>query len=159
GAADGDRIGELEVLDVGLADLVERREALGVVGAMVHQPVVWLLVGVDQPLRCHVGGERQPRGDGGDAGKQKLADAGGHGLPARFGFWLVNRRVGKGALLRAVPTRIFWVIEPRASAWARRTQSIPLRLLVRSSACAFAHPTNQRPVHSPNTNSMVWLRC
>ena len=50
-AADGDRIGELEALDVVLVDLVERRVALRVIGAVVHQPVLRLLVGIDEPIR------------------------------------------------------------------------------------------------------------
>ena len=57
GAADRDRIGELEVLDVRLVDLVERRVALRVIGAVVHQPVLRLVVGIDEPVRRHVGGE------------------------------------------------------------------------------------------------------
>ncbi len=36
----GDRPGELELTDIGLIDLPQRREALRVVGAVVHQPVV-----------------------------------------------------------------------------------------------------------------------
>jgi hypothetical protein len=55
-AADGDGIGELERLDVALVDLLEWRVALGVVGAVVHQPVVRLLVGIGEPIRRHLGG-------------------------------------------------------------------------------------------------------
>ncbi len=56
-AAERHRIGELEVLDVVLVDARERREALAVIGAMVHQPVLRLLVGIDEPLAA----SRRPR--------------------------------------------------------------------------------------------------
>ena len=59
GAADRDRIGELEVLDVRLVDPLERRVTLRVIGAVVHQPVLRLAVGIDEPLRRHLGGKRK----------------------------------------------------------------------------------------------------
>ena len=43
GTADRDRVGELEVLDVVLVDLVERRVTLRIIGAVVHQPVLRFL--------------------------------------------------------------------------------------------------------------------
>jgi hypothetical protein len=49
-------IGELEVFGVGLVDSVERRVTLRVVGPVIHQPVLWLLVGVDQSFRSHLSG-------------------------------------------------------------------------------------------------------
>ena len=73
-AADRHGIGELEVLDVGLVDLVERREALRIIGAVVHQPVARLLVGIDEPVRRHVGGEGAgAQGEDGAAGEQQVA--------------------------------------------------------------------------------------
>ena len=86
GAADRDCVGELEVLDVVLVDLVERRVALRVVGAVVHQPVLRLLVGIDEPIRSHVAGESRKCRERGDAAEQKLTDAVGHGLPPRYFF-------------------------------------------------------------------------
>ena len=58
---DGEGIGELQALDVVLVDLVERRVALRVVGTVVHQPVLRLLVGIDEPIRSHVAGEAPGR--------------------------------------------------------------------------------------------------
>src|SRR5262249_61202377 len=49
--------GELEVLDVIPVDARERREALAIVGAVVHQPVLRLAVRIEKPFRRHVGGE------------------------------------------------------------------------------------------------------
>jgi len=48
----GHRIGEPQSLDVALVDARERREALAVVAAMVHQPVLRLLSGLRS--RCAV---------------------------------------------------------------------------------------------------------
>ncbi len=74
GAAERHRVGELEALDVVLVDARERREALAVIGAVVHQPVLRLLVGVDEPLgrdigrhgwhgcQCGAGEHRHPNG-------------------------------------------------------------------------------------------------
>ena len=56
-AAERDRIGELEVLDVALVDPVEGREPLAVIAAVVHQPVLRLLVGIEEPFRRR----RRPR--------------------------------------------------------------------------------------------------
>ena len=56
-AAERHRVGEVERLDVLLVNLVEWREALTIVGAMVHQPVLRFLVGVDEALKCHLCGE------------------------------------------------------------------------------------------------------
>ena len=58
-AAERHRIGELEVLDVVLVDARERREALPVIGAVVHQPVLRLRIG--EPLRRHIGSGRERR--------------------------------------------------------------------------------------------------
>ena len=55
GTAERHRIGELEVLDVVPVDAGERREALAVIGAVVHQPVLRLAVGIEEPFRRHVG--------------------------------------------------------------------------------------------------------
>ena len=44
-AAKRDRIGELELFHIGFVDTVERRIPLGIVGAVVHQPVAGLRVG------------------------------------------------------------------------------------------------------------------
>jgi hypothetical protein len=55
GAGERHRIGEFQALDVGLVDAGERREALAVITAVVHQPVLRLLVGIEQPLRRHLG--------------------------------------------------------------------------------------------------------
>ena len=94
-AADRDGVGELQALDVVLVDLVERRVALRVVGAVVHQPVLRLLVGIDEPIRSHVAGERRTCRERGGAGEQKLTDAVGHGLPPRLFFrWLPARTIG-----------------------------------------------------------------
>ena len=60
-AAERDGIGELEPLDVALVDAGEGREALTIIGAMVHQPVLRLLVGIDEPLRRHVRSQCGPR--------------------------------------------------------------------------------------------------
>ena len=60
-AAERHRVGELEVLDVVLVDPRERREALAVIGAVVHQPVLRLLVGIEEPFRRHVGRHCGPR--------------------------------------------------------------------------------------------------
>jgi hypothetical protein len=65
-------IGELEPLDVILIDAGERREALAVIGAVVHQPVLRLLVGIEEPLRRHVGSERRRRQHAGC--EQSIAD-------------------------------------------------------------------------------------
>ena len=65
-AAERDREGELEVLDVRLVDRVERREALRAEVAMVHQPV--LRLGLEQALVGHVG-----RQHAGGAGKYRRA--------------------------------------------------------------------------------------
>src|SRR5204862_7372862 len=46
-AAEYNRIGELEIFDVVLVDARERREALTIVGAVVHKPVLRLVIGVD----------------------------------------------------------------------------------------------------------------
>jgi len=54
-AAERHRIGELEVLDVTLVDPCQWRIALAVVSAVIHQPVLRLLVRIDQPIRCDVG--------------------------------------------------------------------------------------------------------
>src|SRR6266478_1192594 len=70
GAAEGDRIGELEVLDVGAIDLVERRIALRVVGPMVHQPVAGLPVGIHKPFGGDVGGEGRNGSQQDGAGEQ-----------------------------------------------------------------------------------------
>ena len=53
-AAERHRIGELEVLDVVAVDARERRKALTIVSAMVHQPVLRLLVRIHQPVRCNL---------------------------------------------------------------------------------------------------------
>src|SRR5215471_13595058 len=45
-AADRHRIGELEALDVVLVDARQRRITMRIIGAVVHQPVLRLLVGV-----------------------------------------------------------------------------------------------------------------
>jgi hypothetical protein len=58
GTAERDRIGKLERFDVAGVDLVERRIALRVVAAVVHQPVLRLLVDIGEPLWRHVGGDR-----------------------------------------------------------------------------------------------------
>src|SRR5207248_7424150 len=56
--AEGDRKCEAQVADVPLIDLIERRETVGVVVAMVHKPIVRL--GMAQALERHVcgGGHR-----------------------------------------------------------------------------------------------------
>jgi hypothetical protein len=51
------RVGELEILDVALVGARQRREALAIVRAMVHQPVLRLAIRIEQPLRRHVGRE------------------------------------------------------------------------------------------------------
>src|SRR5262249_17829218 len=56
---DRDRIGELEALNVRLVDLVERRVALGIIGAMIHQPVLRLAVGVDEAIGRDVSRHRR----------------------------------------------------------------------------------------------------
>jgi hypothetical protein len=48
-------IGELEVFGVGLVDSVQRRVTLRVVGPVIHQPVLWFLVGIYEPIRGHFG--------------------------------------------------------------------------------------------------------
>ncbi len=61
-AAQRHRVEELQILDVRLVDLVERRIALAVIGAVVHQPVLRLRIG--EPLRRHVCRERRTRNHG-----------------------------------------------------------------------------------------------
>jgi amidase len=55
----GCRIGELEALDVIFVDARERREPLSVISAVVHQPVLWLLVRIHQALRRHFRRQRR----------------------------------------------------------------------------------------------------
>jgi hypothetical protein len=54
GAADRDRKGELEILDVALVDRGERREALRAEIVVVHEPV--LRLGIAQAVEGDVGG-------------------------------------------------------------------------------------------------------
>src|SRR6266481_1130660 len=56
-ARERDRICELEALDVVLVDAGERREALAVIGAVIHQPVLRLPIRIEQSVRRYVGGE------------------------------------------------------------------------------------------------------
>ena len=102
GAADRDRIGELEVLDVVLVDLVERRVALRVIGAVVHQPVLRLLVGIDEPIRRHVGGEAPGRSR---ARRRRRAEAcgccGSWSSSSIIFCWLPARTIGPSALVRS----------------------------------------------------------
>ena len=79
------RICKSQPFDVALVDRVERREALRVIGAVIYQPIVRLLVGIDEPLRRHLGrddrqycGEREHRYAGEcEAGRPALP----HGIP------------------------------------------------------------------------------
>ena len=50
-------VGKLEALDVVSVDPGQWRKPLAIIGTMVHQPVLRLLVGVDEPIRGHVAGE------------------------------------------------------------------------------------------------------
>ena len=68
------RIGELELADIFLVDPVERRIALRVIGAMVHEPVLRLPVGVDEPLRRHVPRHRRAGRQRRGARQQQFAD-------------------------------------------------------------------------------------
>jgi hypothetical protein len=58
-AAERHRVSELEVPDVVAVDPGERREPLTVIGAVVHQPVLRLLVGAGETLRRYLGGGRR----------------------------------------------------------------------------------------------------
>ena len=98
-AAERDRISELEVLDVVLVDGVERRIALRVIGAVVHQPVLRLLVGIDQPIGRDVAGQcRRAREHG--AGQQQRTDGRGsaidHSFLLGFGFRKTSGDSGYG---------------------------------------------------------------
>jgi hypothetical protein len=53
GAAQLHDKGDVKVLDVGLVDLVERREPLGVIGFMIGQPVARLTLGIFQAVERH----------------------------------------------------------------------------------------------------------
>jgi hypothetical protein len=74
-AAERHRISELQSLDVVAIDARERREALAIIGAMVHQPVLRLLVGIDEPLGRDVGRQGWQR-DGCGAGNEGEDDRG-----------------------------------------------------------------------------------
>jgi hypothetical protein len=71
-AAERNRVGDLQSLGGIAVDAGERREALPVISAMIHQPVLRFLVGIDEPLRRHVGRVCGPRHHGG--GEQNAAD-------------------------------------------------------------------------------------
>src|SRR5262249_33672847 len=60
-------------LDVALVDARKRREPLTIVAAMVHQPVLRLFVGIEEPLRCNVGS--QGRSCGGEHAARQQRDA------------------------------------------------------------------------------------
>src|ERR1700692_138602 len=61
GTADRDRVGQLEVLDALLVNLVERRVTLRIGGAAVYQPVLRFSIRINQPIRRHFGGDRWSR--------------------------------------------------------------------------------------------------
>ncbi len=71
-AAERHRVGEFEPLDVPLVDAIERRIALAVIGAVVHQPVLWL--GIGEPRGRDLGGKRRCRRDHHAAGEQRVTD-------------------------------------------------------------------------------------
>jgi hypothetical protein len=58
-AADRNRVSDLERLHVPFVDLVERRITLRIIGAVIHQPVLPLPVGIDESLRSDLGGKRR----------------------------------------------------------------------------------------------------
>ena len=66
-AADRDRIGELQVLDIARVDALKRRIALRVIGAVVHEPVLRLAVGIGEALGRDIGGQGGRDGEHGGA--------------------------------------------------------------------------------------------
>ena len=62
-ATERHRVGEVQRFNVLPVDLVERRETLAIIGAMIHQPVLRLLVGVYQPLEGDLRRERRGAGE------------------------------------------------------------------------------------------------
>src|SRR3954451_8691079 len=57
-------------LTLSFVDLVKLGIAMRAVVLVGHQPVLRLLVGVGQPLRCHIGRERRQRRRGEQRGQQ-----------------------------------------------------------------------------------------
>ena len=114
---DGEGIGQLQALDVVLVDLVERRVALRVVGAVVHQPVLRLLVGIDEPIRSHVAGEGRAGRERGGAARAEACGCCGSWSSSSIVFCLVARpdRLLRAALsakrARAGPTRSMSALE------------------------------------------------
>ncbi len=147
GAADRDREQQLEVLDVVLVDLLERREPLGIVAAVNHQPVLRLLVGICEPLIGHLG-----RGCAGDerrrrnrAGEQEAAQGCVlHGVASSHLVKCSVRRISSRPISLPVfgEGRVGFFFPCSLRSW---TPPLPPRR------------RGGRRDHSPNTNSMVAL--
>ena len=60
-AGERNREGELQVFDIVLADAGKRREALAVIAAVVHQPVLRLAIRIGEPGRRDLGREGRRR--------------------------------------------------------------------------------------------------
>jgi hypothetical protein len=62
-AAKWHRISELQVLDIISVDEGERRISLRIIGAVVHEPVLRLVVRIHEPLWGNLGRQRPRPGD------------------------------------------------------------------------------------------------